>query len=280
MIQNMRHTLEWDNIPTKDISTFDVVEGKLDISGDYFDLGRDIGDSTVCFNMHYGGKKYRIGNYGHLGFIAGASGSMKSIMALSLVEAALTGKQVLNYTIDLQGGDILYCDTELPDDVLKDRQAGMLMRAGYTSVPSNYRCLSVSGYPDPIEKKSRIMRAIEDNPNIKFLVLDMVVDMMPSESDVEMANVITNDLVSLAKSRDMMIICISHVNSEGGLLNHAGKKIFRKSSWGVNLKKHNNKVFISMSKVRYEPVPMTNFTFKDNVPVPGNYIPFSKIKID
>lgn len=272
---------DWfNNLPTVPDDVFKTVEQGLDISQDYFNMDQEVGDTSVAFNLHYGGRKYRIGDLSHMGYVAGPSGTFKTVVAGEIIKAALTGKQALNFTMDIKGGDILYGNTELPRDVLYSRQVNMLMAAGLSRKPDNYHIMNVSSHPDPIQKKARLMQAIDRNPNLKLVVLDMIADLAASEGDKEMANIMTNDMVALCEKRQIMCLGISHVNQDGKLLDVLGRKWARKSSFGISTMKHGNKVFLTMSKTRYEPVPMTNFTFIDNAPVRGNYIPFGKIKID
>lgn len=229
--------------------------------------------------IEYGPKEYRVANYGHVGFVAGEAGSMKSTFVKTICAAALSRRKVLFNKVDIGDKKIMYFDTEMPKDLFVDHIDNMFAIANVAPVEVAERFLGISlvGEPEPTKKREMVLKAIRSKgEEIGIVVIDVIADLFDDENDTEKTQQFIGELASLASDYNSIYLIVSHINDSKKLLGSIGRKLHRKSSFGMNLQKVTPTTsFVESGKTRYESYPPFEFTLnKSGIPEPGDYIPF------
>lgn len=235
-------------------------------------------EEQACFQIQYGPRTYRVGNYGHVGFISGEGGAKKSTYAKSICAAALSGKMVVFNKASIGDRIVLYFDTEMPRDLFTSHIEKMFVAANMSPHEGADRLIALSlvQEPDPSEKRKIVLEWIRKTQNLGIVVIDVIADLFVDENDTETAQEFVGEIAAMAQEKDFLALIVSHVSDHGKLLGSIGRKIGRKASFGMKLEEVNSTVSsVIPGKTRYERYPSFDFSLdRDGIPQPGEYIPF------
>lgn len=241
-----------------------------------FKLTDEIGVEETDLQWKYGNKQYKIVSRGMVMYLAGAKGSYKSTLTRGFLAAALNPDGYMGYTYKPNGKMIVLIDTESPLDIFQRSMRDLLKMANLKTFPSNFKMFRLAMIVDPEERRATIMKFIRDNrDNIDMIAIDLLADLVKDESSIEQSNDLLQEITALADINKALVIITSHTTDSGGLLNHLGKKIDRKSRTGLSLYKTLGWVIVMPTKDTYEPLPVSEFRVtEERLLEPGNYIPF------
>lgn len=238
---------------------------------------------TACFKIKYGPREYRVGNFGHVGFVGGAGGTKKSTFVKSICAAGLSKRQILFNKVDIGDRKILYFDTEMPKDLFVNHIERMFKSANLNPADTVDRFIahSIVAVSEPEKKRQFVFDEIHKiGDQAGIVVIDVVADLFDDENDTQQAQKFIAELASLAQDYNTMYMIVSHLSDMGKLLGSLGRKLDRKASFGMLLEKINNKTSqVESGKARYEEYPPFDFSLDaDGIPEPGEYVPFPVIK--
>lgn len=233
--------------------------------------------------IEYGPKEYRVANFGHVGFISGDAGAMKSTFVKTICAAAISKRKVLFNKVDIGDKKVLYFDTEMPKDLFVGHIDNMFAIAGVAPSVSRDKFTGVAlvAEPEPVKKREIIMRTLrEKGKDVGIAVIDVIADLFEDENDTAKTQEFIGEIASLANENQSMYFIVSHLSDSGKLLGSIGRKVHRKSSFGMNLQKVTPTTsFVKSDKNRYEAYPPFEFTLNaSGIPEPGDYIPFPLAK--
>lgn len=249
-----------------------------------FKLTNNLATEETNLQWKYGSKTYNIVSRGMVMYLAGAKGSYKSTLTRGFLAAALNPDGYMGYTYKPNGKMIVLIDTESPLDIFQRSMRDLLKMSNLTEFPSNFKMFRLAMIVDPVERRAAVMDFIRQNKdNIDIIAIDLLADLVLDESSIEESNNLLQEVTALAEISKSLVIITSHTTESGGLLNHLGKKIDRKSRTGLSLYKTLGWVIVMPTKDTYEPLPVSEFKVtEERLLMPGDYIPFgvfSKPKI-
>lgn len=228
----------------------------------------------------YGDKEYQIASRGMVLYIGGQKGSYKSTLGRGLLAAAVRPDGYINYRYKRNGKKIVWVDTESPPDLMNRHVKDFMKMAGLESIPNDIEIYRLNTISDPKERYAKLVEYIESNKDdIDILLVDVLADLVDDESSIIESNRLIGSIASLVDKYDVLVVVTSHTNENGGLLNHLGKKVDKKSRSGFLLIKSMGAVIVIPGKESYERLPVSEFMVDDNrLLVAGEYIPFPIFK--
>jgi RecA-family ATPase len=220
-------------------------------------------------------REYQVVDRGSLFYVGGPRGSFKSTLGRAILSACMSGKTISGYKYEANGKKIVYIDTEMPVHLFRRGQEDMLALTGQ-DFPENYEAYRLSHIPDPVEKRKQVESFIEENKGlIDVVLIDGIGDLVTDMGNTTEVTNLMHKLVALAEETDCLVICLSHTNDFGALLDKLGRHLERKARAGVVLHKAGGWVLHIPSKDTYEPLPESEFFVNEQrMLVPGEYIPF------
>lgn len=173
-----------------------------------------------------------------LGDISTITGKAKGrkTFAATIITAAMVGNTVIGERIrgelpyDKQG--VLFIDTEQSEFYAKScarRVYGLLDKDYYTEELPNFHAHTLRPYT-PAERLQIIEKLIYETPNLGFVVIDGIRDLITSINDEEQATMITSRLLKWSTERMIHICCILHMNKgDNNARGHVGTELMNKS---------------------------------------------------
>lgn len=164
---------------------------------------------------------------------AGKQRSKKGLNALAIVAAALSSKQVLNYTVKLpkSRNKVLYVDTKQTRCKCEKELKQILTMAGKPTDIDSDQLIYISLRESwPKQRREIIGRALETNPKIGLVVINSCQDLLSDINDpVESYEVIT-DLIQWVSIYNIHIhITLSANKANDNISGHLGTELMYKS---------------------------------------------------
>lgn len=214
------------------------------------------GDSL--FQMKCGNHWRNVGHFGHLGYIGGKPGTMKSTI-LRYIAASGSGVAPLGFRLNLNGKRIVWYDGEQPEDiVVRSVKDIMRMAGGRAALDSFFEMHSLNHIVDPFERRKAlwtdILGRVAPRNDTGVIIVDGLGNFIQNINDFPEANEVANKLLQIAKRMDAMVIVLAHLAEKDGaakLFGAAGTEADKAASWGFHMESRGKYFVMSDKKGRY-----------------------------
>ena len=195
------------------------------------DVKRDIERPPYCLYID----ENPIFGLGDISTIIGKAKSRKTF-ASTILTAAMVGNTTIGGRLrgelpdDKRG--VLFIDTEQSEyyaQLCARRVYGLLDKDYYDDELPNFKAYSLRPHT-PMERLQIIEKLIYGTPNLGFVVIDGIRDLITSINDEEQATLITSRLLKWSTERMIHICCILHMNkNDANARGHVGTELMNKS---------------------------------------------------
>lgn len=195
------------------------------------DVKRDIERPPYCLYID----ESPIFGLGDISTIIGKAKSRKTF-ASTILTAAMVGNTTIGGRLrgelpdDKRG--VLFIDTEQSEyyaQLCARRVYGLLDKDYYNDELPNFQSYSLRPHT-PMERLLIIEKLIYETPNLGFVVIDGIRDLITSINDEEQATLITSRLLKWSTERMIHICCILHMNkNDANARGHVGTELMNKS---------------------------------------------------
>ena len=171
-----------------------------------------------------------MGTLGNISLVYGKAKSRKSFFLNIAVATVLTGGEFKSFKGCLPENKrrVLYFDTEQASYHVKLAVNRICNQIGDTN-PANLDVYALRKFT-PAERVSLIEYAIENTPDVGFVVIDGVRDLVTSINDEDQATEITSHLMKWSEEHQIHIACVLHQNkNDQNARGHLGTELTNKS---------------------------------------------------
>lgn len=234
-------------------------------------------DYPRCMQARRGNHVCNFGHWGHVGFLGGKPGTMKSTVARFLVAAGLSGEEKLQMTFDLGDKLIIYADGEMPEDLFHQAMQHILKIAGKTH-DDRLLARSYTSMTDPEERYRDLLHLINiHRKDIGLVVWDGVANFMRDPMDRFEAIALLNGCIKLGKHFGMINLFLNHLIDKNDkstkLYGTVGSEIEKLASWGFTTVQQGKYFGLTKGKFRYKSFPNLWYTREDDLLIPEPYFP-------
>lgn len=181
-------------------------------------------------------KRYPVAGRGMLGVFIGHEKSGKSFV-LSCIEAAGIGgkNEILNFSLDLDGGCMLHFDTEQSAYFYDLTQRRIHRLATVAGNARNYAAYHLRQF-QPMERMEIIEHFIYNTPGLSIVIIDGYVDLTDDYNNLEKTQAFVNRLLKWTDERKVLILGVLHVNKgDGKVRGHLGSELKNKCDFIVSV---------------------------------------------
>jgi len=211
------------------------------------------------------------GTLGNFSVIIGKAKSRKSFLAGIAVSAALSDELILGRFIGKLPKEqcvVVYFDTEQGKYHVQQALKRICKQAKIDK-PKNLEIYHLRAL-NPKDRIKVIEAVIYSNPNIGFVVIDGIRDLVTSINDEQQATEISNKLLKWTEDRNIHIVVVLHQNKGNDFARgHLGTESINKAELVISVTKQNGNEDISIVKAEYsrdiEPESFA-FTIVDGLP--------------
>lgn len=248
-----------------------------------FDYNAPIKEEEVVFRNLNSGYRDKIGGFGQLGVITGEEKSGKSFVGSCIGAAALGGASVLDFELDLKGRRALWIDTEQSFFFFQKTQHRIHNLAGIHKNTDKYQALYLRRFSID-ERVEAIEHLIYTTPDLGFVMVDGIVDLLKDYNSLEESQVLVNRMMRWTDEKNLLLIGVLHVNKgDKKIRGHIGSEIKNKCEFIIHVSKQEDQFMVSNPTCRYKGFNSYSFTrdqegnpvFDSGAPVVANVnIPF------
>ena len=176
-------------------------------------------------------EKLIIGTLGNFSLIIGKAKSKKSFFINIAISAAISKQPIFNKfgsSLPENQRTILYFDTEQGKYHV---QLALKRICKQTNIvePDNLKVYGLRSL-SPKERLDLIEHAINTTPNLGFVVIDGIKDLVTSINDEEQSTMISSKLLKWTEEKNIHIICVLHQNkSDNNARGHIGTELINKA---------------------------------------------------
>jgi predicted ATP-dependent serine protease len=189
-----------------------------------------------------------LGTLGNFSVIIGRAKSRKSFFINIAVSCAISNDPILGKFESQLPSDkkvVLYFDTEQGKYHVQLALKRICKQTGINE-PSNLKVYGLRSLR-PKERLELIEFAINNNPNVGFVVIDGIKDLVTSINSEEEATSITSDLLKWTEEKNIHIVCVLHQNkSDLNARGHIGTELVNKAETVLSVTKTENDKDISI----------------------------------
>lgn len=206
---------------------------------------------------------------GNLVAFSGRQKSGKSFAVSLLVAGLLKGDLAGQFISKYKGLKVLYCDLEMhvSDVANRYKTTAKVANLDGSKAGVNFYMLSLREV-DYNNRLELIIKAIDElKPDC--VILDGIADIMLDFNSVEESTKIINRLMRLSSEKDIVLICIIHLNkSSPEMKGHAGSILSQKAAevFQVEFDKKNLLYTVEQSVSRHAPLENFSFKIEDGIP--------------
>lgn len=180
-----------------------------------------------------------LGTLGDFSLIIGKAKSRKSFFINIAISTAISDDVILNvFTSKLPPNQktVLYFDTEQSKYYVQKALKRICKQVNITE-PPNLRVYGLRSL-SPQERLAVIDYAINDEPNLGFVVIDGIKDLVTSINDEEQATMISSKLLKWTEQRNIHIVTVLHQNkSDTNARGHIGTELINKAETVLSITK-------------------------------------------
>ena len=181
-----------------------------------------------------------IGSVGNAVVITGKPKSRKSVVAHSIIGAALSGAACLGIEANLSSSDeVALIDTEQSRHDLKRSLNRMQNLVKIETFPEAFKCYSVRQL-NPFKIKS-VIKTISENPKVKLIVIDGGLDLILNMNDVIEAKETVDFIKKILEENKICLVMIIHQSkSTNFTIGHFGSFMDRFVQTNIEVTKLDN----------------------------------------
>ncbi len=210
-------------------------------------------------------KDFRIAGRGMIGLFTGHEKSGKSFVLSCIAAAALSGLECLNFRLDLDGGKMLWFDTEQSGYFFHKTQERIYNLSGIDREAPNYSAYHLRRLTAP-QRMEAIEHYIYNTPNVSCVVIDGLVDLITDYNDLKATQEYVGRLMKWTDEKQLLLMGVLHLNKgDGKVRGHAGSELKNKCDFGINTAKDESGFFtITNPTSRYAQFPQLDFSRGEN----------------
>ncbi|OUR93997.1 hypothetical protein A9Q87_04635 [Flavobacteriales bacterium 34_180_T64] len=180
-----------------------------------------------------------LGTLGNFSMIIGKAKSRKSFFINIAISCAISNDKILNKFkshLPADKNEVLYFDTEQGKYHV---QLALKRICKQTNIdePSNLKVYGLRSLK-PRERLELIGFAINNNPNVGFVVIDGIKDLVTSINSEEEATSIASSLLKWTEDRNIHIVCVLHQNKgDANARGHIGTELVNKAETVLSVTK-------------------------------------------
>jgi len=227
----------------------------------------DIPEPAICLEIVQDDKKFPIGTTGNFSLVIGKAKSRKTFALTAALAAAISENTVLNISSTLPKNDskVLIFDTEQSRYDVKKCLDRILKQAGLptTKHPENLIVSSLRKF-NPSERFDLIEHVVDTIPDIGFLVIDGVRDIVTSINDEEQATKVCAKLLKWTEEKGIHIVTVLHENKgDNNARGHLGTEMVNKAETVISITKDSKDKAVSViecnvsRQIEFEPYAFT-----------------------
>lgn len=193
-----------------------------------------------------------MGTLGNISTVIGKAKSRKSFFVNMVVAAVLQGGEFKGFKGCLPSNKrrILYFDTEQGRYHVQLALKRICDQVG-DPTPLNLDVYSLRKFR-PDQRLALIEHTIENTPNVGFVVIDGIRDLVTSINDEEQATEITSLLMKWSEEKELHIMCVLHQNkNDSNARGHIGTELMNKSETVFSVTVDSTEKHISKVEAEY-----------------------------
>lgn len=198
------------------------------VEGTRFDVSTRIIEKKALLS-YVGDKMYPVAGRGMIGVFTGHEKSGKSFVASCIAASAIAGGQErLNFSLDLDGGKMLWFDTEQSGYFYHKTQARAHRIAGVEHNVRHYHAYHLRPL-SPTERIEVIEYYIYNTPGLSVVMIDGFVDLAKDYNDLTEVQELVGRLMRWSDEKQVLILGVLHVNKgDGKIRGHFGSELKNK----------------------------------------------------
>ena len=215
--------------------------------------------------IYHGEKPFPVAGRGMIGVFTGHEKSGKSFVVSCIAASALSGGEVLNLSLDLQGGKLLWFDTEQGRISFKRMQKRIYRISEADREFENYDAYNLRRF-SPAERLAVVERLIYTTPGVSVVVIDGFVDLVRDYNDLQQVQAYVGELMRWSDERQVLILGVLHVNKgDGKIRGHIGSELKNKCDFIVNVSRQDggDYMFSNPTNRNYQNFPDQTFSRDD-----------------
>jgi len=226
-----------------------------------FDYYQPIEERNTILNIELKGDKFKIAGLGNLVVIAGGQKSRKSTVGNALIGSALSGQQIINFSLSSLGKKILAFDTEQPFERFQKTQHRLFKVAQKTGNLDNYSAYALRGFSKP-ERLAAIEQKIYATENLGIVLLDGIVDLVEDYNDLKESSAIVERLMRWTDEKQILLIVILHLTkTTSQLRGHLGTELQNKADAVIETAKSSSEGWTDVCCRESREIPFPPFQF-------------------
>ena len=212
-----------------------------------------------------GQKDYNIAGRGMIGVFTGHEKSGKSFVASCIAASGLKmGGEVLNFSLDLDGGKMLWFDTEQSGYFFHKTQERIHRMAGASGNVPQYDAYHLRKMT-ALQRVEVVEHFIYNTPGVSVVVIDGFVDLVTDYNDLKSVQEYVGRLMRWSDEKQVLILGVLHVNKgDGKIRGHIGSELKNKCDFIVNTVREENLFTVSNPTSRYLSFKDCEFTRDQN----------------
>ncbi len=221
-----------------------------------------------------------MGTLGNISTVIGKAKSRKSFFVNMVVATVLQGVVFKGFKgcLPINKKRILYFDTEQGTYHVQLAVKRICAQVGDPN-PPNLDVYPLRKYR-PDKRLALIEHTIEKTPDVGFVVIDGIRDLVTSINDEDQATAITSDLMKWSEEKNIHIMCVLHQNkNDANARGHIGTELMNKSETVFSVTVDSAEKHISKVEAEYcKNLSPESFAFEivDNLPEIAEDYKFSK----
>jgi hypothetical protein len=200
-----------------------------------FDVTAPIRDEKATLIQHFDGKKYKVAGPGMIAGVVGPKKSSKTSVVAAIVASALSQKPdpVLTFSLDVEGKNILYIDTEQSSYFYKKTQAMIHSMAGVYRNTSQYEAYHLRQLPAASRLKV-LDYMLEGRDDLGLIVIDGIKDLLRNINSEDESAEVMEYLMKWSDQTKAMMIGVLHTTKQNGFVRgHIGTEFENKYDVGI-----------------------------------------------
>lgn len=200
-----------------------------------FEFGRNDPEPKPILRYE-GDRSQPIAGRGMIGVLTGHEKSGKSFVGACIAASGLRmGNEVLNFSLDLDGGTMLWFDTEQGKISFNRTQRRIYRLAECGHAAPNYTAFNLRRF-SPVERIEVIEHMIYNTPGVSVVMIDGFVDLIGDYNDLKAVQEYVGRLMRWSDEKQVLILGVLHVNKgDGKIRGHIGSELKNKCDFIINV---------------------------------------------
>lgn len=262
------------------IFTYMILSRAVKITGDEPIL---LGPSLL--QIKSGNYTKNIGHFGHIGYIGGKPGTMKSTILRYIAASGANECTPFGFKLNLGGKRIVWFDGEQPRDIIISSVNHIIELSCHTRESWDkldyLTMFELNGIQRPVERRREMWRIIMEELDYRkdtgLIIIDGISNFVSNINNFDEVDDFMNKLTTVAKRLDCMIIVLSHLTGDGEkLYGSAGSRLDQLASFGFHMSSQGGYFTMSLAKGRYSYIAPKSFRWGKGVNelIEQGYFPF------